>query len=47
MPKLQKTKGGGFFLRLPKELVLSKKWSKGQRLVIVFNERGNMEVREA
>jgi hypothetical protein len=43
---LQKTNKGQFYLTLPKKIVEAKKWEKGQKLVIRFNERGNLELEE-
>jgi hypothetical protein len=37
---------GRFFLSIPKEYVKWKKWIKGEELVIDFNERGNLEIKE-
>lgn len=42
----QKTGTGQFFINLPKSLVLTKKWQKGQILDLRFNERGNIELFE-
>lgn len=43
MPKLQETKGR-YFITIPISLVEMKDWKKGQKIFIVFNERGNMEL---
>jgi hypothetical protein len=45
MPNLQQ-KGNQYWICLPKELVEYKKWPKGKRLVLAFNERGNLEIRD-
>ena len=45
MVKLQKS-GERYFLSIPKDFVLKKKWSKGQRLILSYNERGNLEITE-
>lgn len=45
MPKLQES-AGRFSLTIPQEIVHEKKWSRGQELVISYNERGNLEIRE-
>lgn len=46
MPKLQQTKGGQYLLCIPQDLIRAKKWGKGQELVIAYNERGNLELKE-
>lgn len=43
MPKLQQTKDR-YFITLPKDLIEKKKWTKGQNLFFMFNERGNLEI---
>jgi len=43
MVKLQENKGQ-YFVTLPKDYIEKKKWKKGQRLIVSFNERGNLEV---
>lgn len=45
MVKLQHSQGR-YFLSIPKDFVDKKKWKKGQRLIIAFNERGNLEIQE-
>jgi len=45
MPKLQES-AGRFSLCIPLEIVHEKKWVRGQELVISYNERGNLEIRE-
>jgi hypothetical protein len=45
MPKLQEN-GGRYFITLPLDIVRKKKWSKGTKLVISFNERGNVEIED-
>lgn len=36
-----------YVLTIPKAMVEAKKWKRGQELVFVFNERGNLELEEA
>ncbi len=43
MPKLQQVKDR-YFITLPKNLVEKKQWKKGQDLILMFNERGNVEI---
>lgn len=43
MVKLQETKGR-FFITVPAELVAQKGWKKGQNVLMLFNERGNIEL---
>lgn len=43
MVKLQENKGQ-YFITIPHEIVEKKKWTKGQKLVVIFNERGNIEI---
>ena len=43
MAKLQESKGR-YSIVIPKEMVKLKEWKKGQDLVIVFNERGSLEI---
>jgi hypothetical protein len=45
MPILQQGKSQ-FFVTIPKDLIQAKKWKKGQKLLLIFNERGNIEMRE-
>jgi len=45
MPKLQMS-GSRYSISIPGEIVREKKWVKGQELVITYNERGNLEIRE-
>jgi len=45
MPKLQ-VSAGRYSISIPIEIVHEKKWEKGQELVISYNERGNLEIRE-
>ena len=33
-----------FFVTIPIEIVLKKKWKKGERLIVSFNEHGNVEI---
>ena len=46
MVKLQQMGGGQYMVSIPKELVKVKGWKKGQTLLLTFNERGNVEIRE-
>ena len=46
MVKLQETKGR-YFITVPSELVKQKGWKKGQNLLFLFNERGNIELTSA
>ena len=46
MVKLQQTPDGQFLLTIPREYAKLKKWEKGQELVIGFNEKGNLELKE-
>jgi len=43
--RLQESKGR-FSVSIPKDLVDAKQWTKGQRLFLAFNEKGNIEIRE-
>jgi len=43
MVKLQETKGR-YFITVSAELVDQKGWKKGQKLLFLFNERGNIEL---
>jgi len=45
MPKLQQT-NDRYFITVPRDLVEKKEWKKGQSLYFVFNERGNMEIKD-
>jgi bifunctional DNA-binding transcriptional regulator/antitoxin component of YhaV-PrlF toxin-antitoxin module len=45
MPKLQEVKGQ-FTITIPKDIVHTMGWEKGQRLGLMFNERGNIEIKE-
>jgi hypothetical protein len=40
-------KGQHVFNKRPKDLVTAKGWTKGQRLFLAFNERGNIELAAA
>jgi hypothetical protein len=40
---LQECKGK-YSINLPKEMIEKKGWIKGQRLLFIFNERGNIEI---
>jgi len=44
--KLQKTKRGQFYLTIPKKIAEAKGWDKGTRIIVRFNERGNLELEE-
>ncbi|MBN2014330.1 MAG: hypothetical protein JW778_04045 [Candidatus Altiarchaeota archaeon] len=44
---LQESQNGQFFLTLPKSVVKAKKWGRGQKIDIEFNERGNLELTES
>jgi len=47
MVKLQFSKGSQrWHLTIPPDLVRAKKWQKGQRLLLTFNEKGNIEIKE-
>lgn len=41
--KLQESKNR-WFVSIPAEIIRKKKWSKGEELIVSFNERGNVEV---
>ncbi len=43
--KLQELKGR-YLIGIPKDLIKAKKWDKGKDLLVAFNERGNIEIRE-
>lgn len=43
MVKLQEN-NGRFSLTIPNEIVEKKKWTKGKKLIVSFNERGNIEI---
>lgn len=45
MPKLQLVKGR-YSITIPKELVEKKKWEKGQNLYLIFNEKGEISVKD-
>jgi hypothetical protein len=45
MPKLQFSKGR-WSITVPFEIVQQNKWEKGQGILLVFNERGNVELKE-
>lgn len=48
MVKLQKTTNkkdqDRYFITVPKDMVLKKGWGKGEDLIMIFNERGNVEI---
>ncbi len=51
MVKLQKRVFGKekktqYMITVPITLVKAKQWKKGQELLLIFNERGNIEIRE-
>jgi len=49
MVKLQQTKIKNktqYSITVPITLVKAKQWKKGQELLLIFNERGNIEIRE-
>jgi len=33
-----------YFLTIPKDIVTKKKWKKGDKFILSFNERGNVEL---
>lgn len=43
MVKLQETKDR-YFITIPREMVKQKGWQKGQEILFLFNERGNIEL---
>ena len=43
MVKLQEN-NNQFFVTIPIEIVMKKKWKKGERLIVSFNEHGNVEI---
>lgn len=43
MPNLQESKGR-YHIAIPAEMVKAKGWRKGQKLLFIFNERGNVEI---
>jgi|TARA_Y100000034_G_scaffold106911_1_gene135971 hypothetical protein len=45
MPRLQEVKGR-YFITVSKGLVERKKWIKGQELYFVFNERGEISIKD-
>lgn len=45
MPKLQKIENR-YFITIPKDMVVKKKWKKGQILLFIWNEKGNIEIHE-
>jgi hypothetical protein len=46
MVKLQKSPAGQYLITIPKGYVKDKGWTKGTELIIGFNERGNLELKE-
>jgi bifunctional DNA-binding transcriptional regulator/antitoxin component of YhaV-PrlF toxin-antitoxin module len=49
MVRLQETKVGiksQYSITIPITLVKAKQWKKGQELLLIFNEKGNIEIRE-
>lgn len=45
MPKLQEVKGR-YFITVSKDLVKRKGWKKGQELFFVFNEKGEIAIKD-
>lgn len=45
MPKLQQTEDR-YFITIPKSMVEKKNWKKGQDLLFMWNERGNIEIHD-
>jgi len=43
MVKLQENQGR-YFITIPHEIILKKKWIKKENLIVSFNERGNVEI---
>lgn len=43
VPKLQEAKNR-FSITIPRTLVERKGWKKGQELLLMFNEKGNVEI---
>lgn len=43
--KVQEVKGR-YSIGIPKDIIKAKKWTKGIELLLVFNERGNVELKE-
>jgi len=49
MVKLQEHNFSGhiqYSITVPTTLVKAKQWQKGEELLLIFNERGNIEIRE-
>ena len=42
MVKLQYDRNGQFKITLPKPIILAKGWKKGDRIVIMLDEKGNL-----
>jgi len=47
MVKIQQTSKGQYVITLPKALVKAKGWDKGTELMLILNNRGNIEIVEA
>ncbi len=45
MPRLQEVKGR-YFITVPVELVKRKGWKKAQKLFFVFNEKGEIAIKD-
>ena len=45
MPRLQEVKGR-YFITIPKSLVEKKGWKKAQELFFVFNEKGEIAIKD-
>ena len=45
MPRLQEVKGR-YFITIPKGLVKKKGWIKSQELFFVFNEKGEIAIKD-
>lgn len=45
MPRIQES-AGKFTITLPREMVRLRGWVKGQEVLLTWNERGNIEIRE-
>jgi hypothetical protein len=43
MVRLQEFKGQ-FSITIPREFIEKKGWKKGQKLIVSFNERGDIEI---
>lgn len=45
MPKLQQVKDR-YFITIPKDMIIKKGWTKGQSLFFVFNEKGEIAIKD-